>query len=154
MTGKSTIIQKLSEASGSTLLRIFPKATPLDVLFGKVNANVTFQHGVLSKYLKYSDRTEKRWICFDGGIDSLWVENLNPVMEMGGPLTLASGEKLTLHAHTRLIFETDGLDHASPNFVARCGKVYLQNRIQSEYLLNWWLGRMPACLQHETAFYR
>ena len=92
MTGKSALIEKLCEASGSTLAKIFPKATPMDVLFGKVNANVSFQQGILSKQLKYTVVNSKKSICFDGSVDPLWVENLTPVLsETGGPLVLASG---------------------------------------------------------------
>lgn len=129
MTGKSVLLDKLSEAAGSQLIRIFPKATPKEVLFGRVDASISFKQGVLSKHLKYSEAGKKVWVCFDGSVDSLWAESLNPVMEDHEQLILANGEKLTGHADTRVIFETDQLRHASPSFVAKCGKVYLQAQI-------------------------
>jgi hypothetical protein len=154
MTGKSTMIQKVSEINRANLVKLMPKATPMEVMFGRVDEDSSFQPGILSKYLKYSDVDSRTWISFDGGIDSIWIENLNPVLSFNCPLTLASGEKLTLHTNTRLIFETDSLSHASPNFVARCGKIYLQNRIPSEHILNWWFAKLPECLMTEAPFYR
>ena len=51
------------------------------------------------------DKREKRYICFDGDVDALWVENMNSVMDDNKLLTLANGERIRLVSHAALLFE-------------------------------------------------
>ena len=54
---------------------------------------------------RVSDKREKRYICFDGDVDALWVENMNSVMDDNKLLTLANGERIRLVSHAALLFE-------------------------------------------------
>lgn len=58
---------------------------------------------------KLTDKTERRYILFDGDVDPLWIENMNSVMDDNKLLTLANGERIKLLDHCALLFEVQNL---------------------------------------------
>ncbi|XP_075719503.1 dynein axonemal heavy chain 14 isoform X3 [Rhinoderma darwinii] len=65
------------------------------------------------------------WIILDGPVDTLWVENLNTVLDDTRTLCLANSERIRLPHGMRMIFEVDSLSQASPATVSRCAMVYM-----------------------------
>lgn len=76
-----------------------------------------------------SAQNTRRYICFDGDVDALWIENMNSVMDDNKLLTLANGERIRLGSHCCLLFEVGDLAYASPATVSRTGMVFVDPKI-------------------------
>ncbi|OMJ88621.1 hypothetical protein SteCoe_9401 [Stentor coeruleus] len=108
---------------------INPKSVLMGELYGEYN-DITqdWKDGLASfiirEFSKKDDST-KRWVVFDGPVDSLWVENMNTVLDDNMMLCLANQERIKLKPEMRMLFEVGDLASASPATVSRCGMLYM-----------------------------
>lgn len=55
-------------------------------------------------------------------------------------MTLANAERIPMHENTRMVFEVENLNNASPATVSRCGIVYVsESDLNWEALIDAWL---------------
>ena len=76
-----------------------------------------------------------KWIILDGPVDTIWVENLNTVLDDSKILCLANGERISLTPSMRLMFEVDDLSQASPATISRCAMVYMVSPYKLDFVL-------------------
>lgn len=144
-TGKSTVISLVSEGMKNLRLDnnpdpkykdveysvINPKSISMGELFGQENEETkTFVYGIatdkIKEALEVKDPQDKhRWVVFDGPIDTIWIENLNSVLDDSMLLCLSNGERIKLMNHIKLLFEVEDLSQASLATVSRLGIVYV-----------------------------
>ncbi|ETN61879.1 dynein heavy chain 10, axonemal [Anopheles darlingi] len=150
--GKSVVINTLIEAQTKMGLPtkctvLNPKACSVIELYGYLDPSTRdWIDGLFSNIFremnKPTERDERRYVCFDGDVDALWIENMNSVMDDNKLLTLANGERIRLNSYCALLFEVGDLAYASPATVSRAGMVYLDPK-NLGYTCYWdrWLKR-------------
>ena len=110
--------------------KINPKSVTMNELFGYTNVLTNeWTDGVAARIIRENtkDTTDiKKWILFDGPIDSLWIENMNTVLDDNKMLCLANGQRIKLPVTFTMLFEVNDLAVASPATVSRCGMVYME----------------------------
>ncbi|XP_043531479.1 dynein axonemal heavy chain 6-like [Chiloscyllium plagiosum] len=95
-----------------------------------------------------------RWIIMDGPVDTVWVENLNTVLDDTRTLCLSNGERIRLPRGMRLLFEVDSLSQASPATISRCAMVYMDPvDLGWRPYVSTWLERLPEELPGKAKEY-
>lgn len=154
MVGKSTLIRTLGESINEICQRqeeagianptfektscvmINPKSVTMGELYGEENLlTKDWADGIASFYIRQATMSTdagQKWICFDGPVDALWIENMNSVLDDSRLLCLSNGQRIRLKTDMRILFEVDTLEQASPATVSRCGMVFI-----TEDALGW-----------------
>ena len=131
--------------------RINPKSVTIGRLYGDYEAaSRDWQDGILAKYVRESaaDKMgDTHWITLDGPVDTIWIENLNTVLDDNKKLCLISGEIVKLTPKMTMMFEVEDLLEASPATVSRCGMVYVTpEKLGWQPLLTQWIQKLPEVL--------
>jgi len=149
--GKSVVLNTLcgtQTAMGlpTKLTVINAKMIPLPELYGELDpVTRDWTDGLLSNIFREMNKPlpegkdERRYICYDGDVDALWVENMNSVMDDNKLLTLPNGERIRLQNFAAMLFEVGDLQYASPATVSRAGMVWVdpKNLGYRPYFQKW-----------------
>lgn len=113
-------------------MTINPKSISMSQLYGYTNEVTNeFKDGLISKFFSdfiSSDQNKTVWFVFDGPIDSIWIENLNSVLDDTMTLCLSNGKRIKLSWNMRMIFEVEDVQQTSPATISRVGMIFVDER--------------------------
>ena len=167
-SGKSKVISTLQMAISSVKdnpnfanvqkITLNPKSITTNQLYGRwIAESHQWYDGVISTTFRHftGDKSDdKKWVVFDGPVDSKWIENMNTVLDDNKMLCLTSGETIKLTETMTMMFEVEDLKEASPATVSRCGMVFLEpHRLGWEVLVQSYAASLPKYLSDKYKEY-
>jgi dynein heavy chain len=125
-----------------------PKSILLKQLYGYIDISTQeWKKGILQ--VKMSELCEKekdvyKWLIFDGPVDTLWIENMNSLLDDNKKLCLEDSSSIMLGENMNILFEVDDLKEASPATVSRNGMVLCEaDTISISNLITSYKNKLP-----------
>ena len=139
---------RLIKAPKVRIHQMNPKSVSISKLYGDYEKVGDWVDGILGLTVREAagDKSgDTHWVMLDGPVDTLWIENLNTVLDDNKKLCLISGEIIKLTEKMTMMFEVEDLVEASPATVSRCGMVYVTpEKLGWEPLLHHWVALLPS----------
>jgi len=130
-----------------------PKSVSISKLYGDYEKVGDWVDGILGMTVRdaASDKSgDTHWVKLDGPVDTLWIENLNTVLDDNKKLCLISGEIIKLTQSMTMMFEVEDLNEASPATVSRCGMVYVApEKLGWEPMMHQWIAKLPSGMKED-----
>ncbi|KAM3623278.1 uncharacterized protein V6R79_009492 [Siganus canaliculatus] len=135
-----------------------PKAVTMGELYGQVNTlTKEWRDGLIPLSIRHavSDSSgSHKWVICDGPVDTLWIENMNTMLDDNKMLSLANSEQMKLTPSIHVVFEVQDLAGASPSTVSRCGMVYIDpDELKWMNYVQTWISRLGAKLPDAVGSY-
>ncbi|CDI77652.1 hypothetical protein EPH_0029460 [Eimeria praecox] len=153
-SGKTTIANTLTAAltaigQQTRIVTMNPKAITAQQMYGvKDPISDEWTPGIFAwMWARYNNRSLKfnTWITCDGPVDAIWIENLNTVLDDNKILTLANNDRIPMTENTRIVFEVENLNNASPATVSRAGIIFVSaSDLGWKPLIQSWLERLSS----------
>lgn len=133
-SGKSTCVAAYLGSlarlgTNTSTFRLNPKSVTGVQLMGAMNV-VTHEwtDGIFSAFWRKTWKlVENSWLLLDGPVDPTWIESLNTVLDDNKLLSLANGDRLPMRSGTKVVFEVENLNNASPATISRTGVIYVSS---------------------------
>ena len=130
-----------------------PKSIQQRQLYGYFDITQEWKKGLLQvkmTELCEKPKEQKKWLIFDGPVDTLWIENMNSLLDDNKKLCLEDSSSIYLADNMNIVFEVDDLKEASPATVSRNGMVLCeQDTISTDDLVLSFVKTLPT--QYFTA---
>ena len=125
-----------------------PKSILQKQLYGYFDVTQEWKKGLLQ--VKMTELCEKpkevfKWLIFDGPVDTLWIENMNSLLDDNKKLCLEDSSAIYLADRMNIVFEVDDLKEASPATVSRNGMVLCEmDTISTNDLILSYVPTLPT----------